>query len=515
MDSLLLGVDIGTTAVKAVLIDLLGCTLATASETYPTHYVAPDGVEQDPEDWWRAVVSVIRKVVDVVPTAKERVAAVAVSAQGPTLLPVDAQGRPLRNALIWMDRRAEAEARDLEQSLGFSTITSLTGNRPDPFYVAPKILWLARHEPRVFSETRLFLQITGFINHRLSGEYSLDAAHAGLLLLREASGAWSPQLCSACHVEPEYFPPVYDGHIVIGTLTGGAAELTGLRPGIPICAGTVDSAAAALEAGAVDPGTAAEMTGTSTVLIMPAPLEIVQPVFITMPHALPGRRLLLGAMTSSGASLRWFLDQFGEMERQAAQAHGTDPFDELVTLAASVPAGNEALIFLPYMMGERSPIWNTGARGVLSGLSLATTKGAMVRAILEGSAFALRHNLEIAEQAGLEIAAVRSVGGGARSKLWNQIKADVLGRPILLPESAVGAAYGSALLAGVAVGLFPNSGEALASRVRIRERFEPDAGNHRRYSDLYAVFRDSYEGLKNCFDETSRLRASWTPTLPH
>ena len=515
MDTLLLGVDIGTTAVKAVLISMDGSRLATASQDYPTHHIAPGWVEQDPEDWWRAVISVIRQVANAVPAAAEAVAAIAVSAQAPTLLPVDAQGRPLRNALIWMDRRAGAEAHYLEQTLGFSTITGLTGNRPDPFYVAPKLLWLSRHEPRVFSQTHLFLQITGFINHRLSGEYSLDTSHAGLLLLREAGGAWSPQLCSACHVEPQSFPAVHDGRTIIGNVTPSAAELIGLRPGIPVCAGTVDSAAAALEAGAVDPGAAAEMTGTSTVLIMPAPMEVVEPAFITMPHALPGRRLLLGAMTSTGASLRWFLDQFGDLERQTARSSGTDPFDELVALAAPVPAGNDGLIFLPYMMGERSPIWNTEARGVFSGLSLATTKGAMVRAILEGSAFALRHNLEVATRAGLAIDTVRSVGGGARSKLWNQIKADVLGRAILVPESAVGAAYGSALLAGVAVGMLPSSGEAFSRRVRIQARFEPDAGAHRRYSDLYPLFRASYESLKTCFDNASRLRAGWTPGVAH
>jgi len=513
MDSLLLGVDVGTTAVKAVLISVDGRTLATANEEYPTHHLAPGCVEQDPEDWWHAVVVVIRKVVSAVSAAKDYVAGIAVSAQAPTLLPVDSRGRPLRNALIWMDRRAEDEARYLEQTLGFSTITDITGNRPDPFYVAPKLLWLRRHEPEVFSRTHFFLQITGFINHRLSDEYSLDSAHAGLLLLREVGGAWSPELCSACEVEPTRFPPVHAGHTVIGNISAQAADLIGLRPGIPLCAGTVDGAAAALEAGAVDPGIAAEMTGTSTVLIMPAPLNIVEPAFITMPHALPACRLLLGAMTSTGASLRWFLDEFGEIERQNARAQGKDPFEELVALAASVPAGHDGLIFLPYMMGERSPIWNTGARGVLSGLSLATTKGAIVRAILEGSAFALRHNLEVASRAGLEIDAVRSVGGGARSKLWNQIKADVLGRTILLPESGVGAAYGSALLAGVGVGLLPSSGDFFSRRVCIREHFDPDTENNQRYSDLYAVFRDSYEKLKVCFEETSRLRAAWTPTV--
>jgi xylulokinase len=515
MDPLLLGIDVGTTAVKAVLIDVAGSVLATASQEYPTHHVAPGWVEQDPEDWWSAVVSVIRQVADAVPAAKQEVAAIAVSSQAPTLLAVDTCGRPLRNALIWMDRRAEAEARYFEQTLGFSTITGLTGNRPDPFYVAPKILWLQRREPKVFADTHLFLQITGFINYRLSGEFSLDAAHAGLLLLRDATGAWVPQLCTACCVEPEQFPPVHDGHTIIGNITREAAELVGLRAGIPICAGTVDGAAAALEAGVVDPGTAAEMTGTSTVLIMPATLNVIEPAFITMPHALPGRKLLLGAMTSTGASLRWFLDQFGDAERENARAQGTDAFDELVGLAASVPAGNDGLIFLPYMMGERSPIWNTGARGVLSGLSLGTTKGAIVRAILEGSAFALRHNLEVAASAGLAVDSIRSVGGGARSKLWNQIKADVLGRTILLPESAVGAAYGSALLAGVAAGLLPGSGKAFARRVRIKERFEPDNENYQRYTDLYAVFRNSYEKLKPCFDETARLRGKGTQALSH
>jgi xylulokinase len=514
MDSMLLGVDIGTTAVKAVLISVEGPILGTANEEYPTHYGAPGWVEQDPEDWWHAVVVVVRKVVSAVPAAKECIAGIAVSAQAPTLLPVDESGRPLRKALIWMDRRAEDEARDLERTLGFSTITKITGNRPDPFYVGPKLLWLSRHEQKLFSETHLFLQITGFINHRLSDEYSLDSAHAGLLLLREANGAWSPQLCSACKVEPTRFPPVYNGQTVIGSLIPRAAQIIGLRSGIPVCAGTVDGAAAALEAGAVDPGIAAEMTGTSTVLIMPAPVNLIEPAFINMPHALPSRRLLLGAMTSTGASLRWFLDRFGDTERQSALAKGTDPFDELTALAAGVPAGNDGLIFLPYMMGERSPIWNTEARGMLSGLSLGTTKGAIVRAILEGSAFALRHNIEVAARAGLEIDAVRSVGGGARSKLWNQIKADVLGLTILLPESAVGAAYGSALLAGVGVGLLPGSGEAFSQRVRIKEYFEPDAENHRRYNDLYAVFRDSYEKLKTCFQETSRLRAAWTAGVP-
>jgi xylulokinase len=270
-------------------------------------------------------------------------------------------------------------------------------------------------------------------------------------------------------------------------------------------AGTVDSPAAALEAGVAEPGIAVEMTGTSTVVIIPNDRGLTEPALIALPHALPGIHLLLGAMVSSGGCLRWFRDQLGQPEVQAAMEGGASAFDLLTQQAAQPGPGSDGVIFLPYMMGERSPLWHTNARGVFFGLSLATSKAALVRSILEGAAFALRHNVEVAARAGAEVREMRSVGGCSRSDLWNQIKADVLGLPVLLPRTSVGSPFGAAILAGMGSGAFPDVRKSLAEMVRLDRRFEPNPANHERYTRIYQVFRDIYEHLKGDFDRASAI----------
>ncbi|MFN8376345.1 MAG: FGGY-family carbohydrate kinase [Anaerolineae bacterium] len=501
MDTLLLGIDVGTTAVKAALFSVDGQQQGAGSAEYPTHYVRPGWVEQNPEDWWQATCGAIRQALTQTPRGAQRVAGVAVSSQAPTMLPLDRDGKPLRPALIWMDRRAEAEAQHIAETLGAANVHRISGNRPDAFYVAAKLLWFARHEPQLLRQTHQFMQINGYIAFRLGNAYSLDPVHAALLQLREyATGQWSPALCDLCGVTPQQFPPVMAGHQVMGDVTREAADATGLRAGTPVMVGSVDGSAAALEAGVVETGSAVEMTGTSTVVLMPNASGLTEPSLIAMPHAIPNLHLLLGATVASGASLRWFRDQFAQVENQLAQASGRDAFDLLTEQAAQSPAGSDGVLFLPYMMGERSPLWHTHARGVFFGLSLSTTRGAMIRAILEGAAFALRHNIEVAGKAGAQVSELRSVGGGARSALWNQIKADVLGIPLLLPEASAGAPFGDALLVGMGLGLYPDIQAEVRARVRIRTRFEPNAANHERYSRQYALFRSVYEHLKGDFD---------------
>ena len=408
---LLLGVDVGTSAVKAALVDILGNLQAVCRAEYPVFHVRPAWVEQDPEDWWQATCRAVREVLGSVPRGPERVLGVAVSSQAPTLLPLDRAGRPLRRAMIWMDRRAEAEALRLAELMGAAEIHRITGNRPDAFFVAARLLWMKTHEPELSARTGRFVQVNGYINHRLTGSWTMDQVHAVLLQLRHYStGEWSKVLCDACGVEPSQFPEVVEGSRVQGEVTREAADSTGLRAGTPVMAGTVNGSAAALEAGVVEPGVAAEMTGTSTVFLMPNDRGLTEPALIAMPHAVPGLHLLLGAMVSSGASLRWFRDQLGQPEMEAGSRQMADPFDLLTRQAAGVKVGSEGVIFLPYMMGERSPLWHTNARGVFFGLSLATSKAAMIRAILEGAAFALRHNMEVALRAGAEIREVRSRG---------------------------------------------------------------------------------------------------------
>ena len=318
MEALLLGVDAGTSSVKAVLLDLRGNLCAVSQAEYPLHHLRSGWVEQEPEDWWQATCKAVRGALAMVEHGPERVLGMAVSSQAPTLLPLDRSGRPPRPAMIWMDRRAEAEAVRLTELIGAEEIYRITGNRPDAFYVAARLLWLRDHEPEVLKQTWKFVQVNGYINYRLTGRVAMDPAHAVLLQMRNyATGAWSEALCSACGVEPEQFPEVMEGHKIQGEVTAEAAEASGLRAGTPVMAGTVDSPAAALEAGVAEPGIAVEMTGTSTVVIIPNDRGLTEPALIALPHALPGMHLLLGAMVSSGGCLRWFRDQFGQAESQS------------------------------------------------------------------------------------------------------------------------------------------------------------------------------------------------------
>ena len=506
MEPLLLGVDAGTSSVKAVLLDLRGDIRAVCQAEYPLHHLRSGWVEQDAEDWWQATCVAIRGALAKVEHGPERVLGLAVSTQAPTLLPLEHSGKPLRPAMIWMDRRAEAEAVRLTELIGAEDIYRITGNRPDAFYVAARLLWLRDHEPEVLKKTWKFVQVNGYINYRLTGRVATDPAHAVLLqMCNYSTGAWSEALCSACGIDPEQFPEVMEAHQVQGEVTNEAAEASGLRTGTPVMTGTVDSPAAALEAGVAEPGIAVEMTGTSTVVIIPNDRGLTEPALIALPHALPGVHLLLGAMVSSGGCLRWFRDQFGQAENQAASDCGADSYDLLTQQAAVIEPGSGGLIFLPYMMGERSPLWHTNARGVFFGLSLATPRAALVRAILEGTAFALRHNVETATRAGAEVREMRSVGGCSRSDLWNQIKADVLGLPVLLPRTSVGSPFGAAIVAGMGTGAFPDVRKSLLEMVHLERCFEPDVANHERYTKFYGVYRDIYEHLKGDFDRSAAI----------
>nr|MBA2463046.1 carbohydrate kinase [Actinomycetota bacterium] len=363
-----LGVDVGTTAVKAAVVTADGRVLGTGSVEYPTHYPRPGWVEQDPEDWWRAACGAIQTAL--ADAGRRDMAAVCVSAQAPTLLPLDSRGRPLRPALIWMDRRAEAEAERLRETLGEELVRRVTGNRIDPYYVAAKLLWFREHEPELRARVRVYVQATGYLVHRLTGELTLDREHASLLSLRDLEReTWSERLCEAVGVTPELFPRLVSGDEIAGRVTDDAATATGLPAGTSVTGGTVDGPAAALEAGVIDEGQAAEMTGTSTVLILPSARPRSEPALVAMRHAVPGRWLLLGAMVASGGSLRWLRDLLGEQS-----------FESLTAEAEAEPAGANGLVFLPYMMGERSPIWDSDARGVFVGLSLTSGRGSLVRA---------------------------------------------------------------------------------------------------------------------------------------
>ena len=488
MTSLLLGIDIGTTAAKAVLVTTDGQVISEGRAQYSTQHLAVNWVEQNPEEWWRALCSATLEAVAKVPGVK--ILGVAISSQAPTFLAVDSNGDPLRPALIWMDRRAEKEAQELATK--FPNISELTGNRADPYYVAAKILWFIRNEPKLYAKTKYFLQIPGYLNFRLTGKFGIDKPHASLLQLRTVDQQqWSKELMSAVGVSPEMFPEISDCSKLLGEVNSAASIESGIPIGTPVFFGSVDGASAALEAGAIDPGIVAEMTGTSTVLIMPTDGSVRSSAFVAMSHAIPGRELQLGAMVASGASVQWLHEKI---------LGNKTSIEQLSSGAEKINPGSDGLLFLPYMMGERSPIWNTNARGVFFGLSLTTTPESMMRAVLEGTAFALLHNIKIARSIGLPVDEIRSVGGGTKNELWNQIKADVLGIPVAILKESVGAPIGNAFIAGLGLGLYPDVRSAVTNAVSVSNCYLPNAKHHTYYIDRYQRFRALYENLKDEFD---------------
>ncbi|RIK47563.1 MAG: carbohydrate kinase [Chloroflexi bacterium] len=506
MTAYLVGVDVGTTSVKAVLFDTQGTVLAEAGQEYPTTYPQPNWAEQDPDDWWRATCATLQQIFANSRFDARRVAAVGVSCQAPSMVAVDAAGRPLAPAMIWMDRRSEPECAWLREHVGQAAITRINGGRIDPYYMAPKLLWFKAHRPELYRATHQVLQANGYIVYRLCGVFSMDRSHGPITLAFDSRrGDWSGLLLDAMGLERAKLPAIYPCSAVVGQVSRTAAAACGLAPGTPVVAGLTDGTAASLEAGLVCVGDAVEMTGQSTVLLICSDQPYLGDELIPLGHAIPGLHLVVGALVASGGALRWFRDQLGDAERAAAAQQGLDPFDLLTASAAASPPGANRLIFLPYLFGERSPIWDSDARGVFLGLTLATAKPDLIRAILEGAAFGLRHNMEAAARAGFPLAALACVGGGARSALWNQIKADVLGRPIRLPAAATGAPLGDAIVAAAGVGLYPTVQAAVAGMVEPGTVYAPNPALAARYDALYQIYVALYPALKASFQALARV----------
>ncbi|MEZ4678140.1 MAG: FGGY family carbohydrate kinase [Caldilineaceae bacterium] len=435
--NLLIGIDIGTTSTKAVLFDQDGSLLAEAAQEYLTAYPHNGWAEQDPEDWWRATCAAIQRLFADKRFEPTHVAALGISCQAPSMTPVDRQGRPLAPALIWMDRRTEAQCAWLREHVGEAMISAINGGRVDPYYMAPKVRWFQEQMPDQYQATHQLLQANGYVVHKLTGVFTMDRSHGPITSLFDSRvGDWSELLLDRAAIDAAKLPPLADCAAVVGEVTRAAAAVTGLAVGTPVIAGMTDGTAAGIEAGLVHTGDAVEMTGQSTVLLICNDQPYLGRDLIPLGHAIPGKHLVVGALVASGGALRWFRDQLGEPERAAAASQNRDPFDLLCEAAAQSPAGANRLVFLPYMYGERSPIWDSDARGVFFGLSLASQKRDLIRAIMEGAAYGLRHNVAVAAAAGFALNTLACVGGGARSALWNQIKADVLQRPIRLPKAA-------------------------------------------------------------------------------
>lgn len=488
-----LGIDIGTTNAKAAVVDAHGRVVAEASRTYRTYHLGPGLVEQDAEEWWRATCEAAGAAIDEARKAGEHVRGIAVSGQGCALTPVDEEGHPLRRAIIWMDTRAEPQCEWMRRSVA-DEVRAANGNLVAPYNVEPKILWLREHEPAFYEATRCFLTTTAFITHSLCGDLVMNRSDGGILFSYDlARGDWSDAVLRAIDLPRDKLPRLANCDEVVGGLTPEAASALGLQGGTPVVAGGEDTSAAALAAGVAIPGQAYLSLGTAGVVGICLDRPLPQPRLLSFPHVVDDIVLLSGSMSSLGAALSWFHQRFG------ADLRG-DPYAALSAEATQSPPGANGLVFLPYLTGELHPILDPFARGTFVGLSLSTTRADLVRAMMEGGAYAIRHNLEVGMEVGAHPEELRAVGGPTRSSLWCQIIADVVQLPVtVMPEQAGSAQVGDALLAAAGIGLVPNLVQAAEERARSRALFTPRPQVRARYDALYAIYRETYEQLKGSF----------------
>ncbi len=501
---LLAGLDVGTTAVKAGVFDERGRLLSVGVEQYALRHPAPDRAELDPEVWWTASRAALRSALAAPGVDASAVVAIGVSSQGETVVPVDARGRAVGPALVWLDNRAADEARIIDDRFGAAAVYDATGvPTVIPTWTACKILWMRRHQPAVFAAGRRFLLVEDFAIHRLTGRFVSEGGIACTSLLYDIrSHAWWEPMLEAVGIGADRLPELIGPGEVAGNLTAEAAAELGLRPGIAIVAGGMDQAAGAVGVGNVDPGVVSESTGAALTLqasVLHHGLDASKqtPVYV---HSAPGRYLYCPVSPTGGMALTWFRDRFGAEEVERAAAEGADAYDLLTALAATVPAGSEGLTFLPHLMGAFSPEYEPEARAALYGLTLRHGKAHVVRAILESVAFMLRRNLELLDGAGAPADEIRSHGGGAKSPLWNQIKADACDRPVITLEGENAAIRGDALLAGVATGVFPDIEAAVAAAVTTSDRYEPDPRRRRAYDHAYARYIAFFDAVRPMFE---------------
>jgi xylulokinase len=468
----LVGLDVGTTGVKALALSPDGEVLARAEETYELSTPQPGWAEQDPEDWWRAAERALARLGG-------EATAIGLSGQMHGLVVLDDRDRLLRPAILWNDQRTEAECVEIEERVGLSRLIQLTGNRALTGFTAPKLLWLRRHEPDTYARIAHMLLPKDYVRLRLTGERAIDVADAsGTLLFDVAGRRWSEEMLEALELDPAWLPRALESPEISGTTAGG----------IPVAAGAGDQAAAALGVGVDHPGPVSVVLGTSGVVFAALPEFAADPRarVHAFCHAVPGGWHAMGVMLSAAGSLRWLRDALGSR-------HG---YAEMTAAAGAWAPGTEGLTFLPYLTGERTPHADPHARAAFAGLTLRHDLGALVRAVLEGVAFGLRDSLELLRELGVDPRAGHASGGGARSELWLRILASVLGLPIRRAATDEGSAYGAALLAGVAAGVFRDVHEAVAACVRLDDAVEPDPEWRAAYDRGYHRFQLLYPALR-------------------
>ena len=504
----LLGIDIGTSAAKLVVFSEDGKALASRTIAYQTQYPQPGYVEQNPDDWWEAVCQGIRGMLAEGTVSETEIAAIGIDGQGWSAIAMDGEGNVLAPDPIWLDTRSESICEELNARIGADAIFALSGNPLKAQYVTAKILWFQRHLPQAYSNTKWIMQSNGFIAYRLTNRVSMDISQAyGLHCFDMKNGRMDTDMCRALGIDQRLIPDIVPCHSVVGCVSEEAARQTGLLAGTPVVAGGLDAACSTLGAGVIHAGQTQEQGGQAGGMSICIDQYCADARLILGYHVVPNHWLLQGGTTGGGGAMRWFEREFADFERRMAIEKGGSSFAFLDALAETVAAGSEGVVFLPYLAGERSPIWDNDAQGVFFGLDYSKTRAHMVRALMEGVAYSLRHNLEIAESVGAQIKTLRATGGSANSFLWTRIKADITGKDIEVPESDLATPLGAAILAGVGVGVFRDFDDAVARTVCVKRTQHHADTDRTAYDAGYHIYRQLYEQLKDLMKHNRRQGA--------
>lgn len=502
-----LGIDIGTSGTKTLVIDEQGKILAEASANYPLHIPKPLWSEQNPDDWWTATVKTIREVVKKAKLAPADVKAIGLSGQMHGSVFLDKDHKVIRPALLWNDQRTAAECVEIEaRAGGRKQLIKMVANPALTGFTAPKILWLRNHEPKNFARLKKVLLPKDDVRRRMTGELATDVSDAsGMLLLDVAARTWSKKLLGKLELDIDLFAKPYESEEVTGKLTAAAAKELGLTTDCVVVGGAGDCAAGAVGTGVVTSGTLSTSIGTSGIMFVHSDKVEIDPAgrLHTFCHAVHGKWHMMGVSLSGGGSLQWFVDSLCQ---EIALAKGKPkPHDVLNHEAAAVAAGAEGLFFLPYLSGERTPHADPDARACFVGLTLKHGRGHMARAIMEGVGYAMRDSLAIIKEMGVPVKQIRASGGGSKSPLWRQIQADVFGQKVVTINAEQGPAYGVALLAAVGAGAYKNVEEACGATIKVVSETPADKRNIKTYDQSFPIFQQLYRSLKNDFKSIAKL----------
>lgn len=503
-----LGIDIGTSGTKTLAIRGDGTLLGSASAEYPCFTPKPLWSEQNPDDWWRAVVETVRRVVAENGLTPSEVRGIGLSGQMHGSVFLDKNDRVLRPAILWNDQRTAKECREIEEAVGGrAELIRLVANPALTGFTAPKIVWLRNNEPENFERCAKILLPKDEIRRRLTGEYATEVSDAsGMLLLDVANRRWSHPLLAALGLDESLFGTVFESEEVTGRLTKEAAEALGLTTDCVVVGGAGDCAAGAVGNGIVESGVLSTSLGTSGVAFVHSDNVKIDPAgrVHTFCHAVRGKWHMMGVNLCSGGSFQWFRNALCAELTERAKSENRDVYDLLTDEAKKTPAGAEGLLFLPYLSGERTPHADPLARGAFVGLTTRHGRGHLVRAILEGVTFSLRDSLAIFRELGVPIDEIRASGGGAKSPFWRQIQADVFNQKVVTINSQEGPAFGVALLAAVGCGEYAGIAEACRATVSVVDALRPNPDAAVRYDRLFPIYQRLYRDLKSDFSALAR-----------